>query len=188
MHRLESDGRFRILHQLSCLFGALLAVGCVHTGSELRDSPERRILPVADRERPVDTMVRPAVASQRGQGAEAHSEGDRAASLPPAIEAARPAGNHDRSSSPAPALPRDSDEAALDAIAASGKPLTLAEAADIRAARPNGARSDASMSDDERAAFKNAIWLCASCHTIIDTNQCADFSTDDTGDDSHTLA
>jgi len=77
-----------------------------------------------------DVKVRPAVAPQPGQGAEARSEGDRSNPLPPAIGEPPRRGNSDRSS-PAPALPSDSDEAALDAIAASGKPLTLPEAIDM---------------------------------------------------------
>lgn len=56
--------------------------------------------------------------------------------------------------------------------------LKLGEAAHIRAARPGEARYDEKMTDDERAAFENGIWLCASCHTMIDKNKGADFSTD----------
>ena len=45
----------------------------------------------------------------------------------------------------------------------------LGEAAHIRAARL-GPRYDESMTDDERAHPDNGIWLCASCHTLIDKN------------------
>jgi hypothetical protein len=31
------------------------------------------------------------------------------------------------------------------------------------------------MTDDERASFDNGIWLCASCHTMVDKNMGADF-------------
>ena len=57
----------------------------------------------------------------------ARPEGDRSNALPPAI-AELPSRTNSDHSSPAPSLPSDSDEAALDAITASGKPLTLPEA------------------------------------------------------------
>jgi hypothetical protein len=53
----------------------------------------------------------------------------------------------------------------------------IGEAAHICAARP-GARYDPSMTDDQRAAIDNGIWLCASCHTLIDKNDGADFPKD----------
>lgn len=52
--------------------------------------------------------------------------------------------------------------------------VKLGEAAHIRAARP-GARFDETMTDDERAHPDNGIWLCASCHTLIDKNNGVDF-------------
>lgn len=49
--------------------------------------------------------------------------------------------------------------------------LKLGEAAHICAARElNGARFDRNMTDDQRAHFDNGIWLCASCHTMVDKN------------------
>jgi hypothetical protein len=45
----------------------------------------------------------------------------------------------------------------------------LGEAAHIRAARP-GPRYDENMTDEQRAHPDNGIWLCASCHTLIDKN------------------
>jgi len=51
----------------------------------------------------------------------------------------------------------------------------LGEAAHIRAARP-GPRYDPKMSDADRADPANGIWLCASCHTLIDKNNGKDFS------------
>jgi len=45
------------------------------------------------------------------------------------------------------------------------------EAAHIRAKKNGEARHDKDMSDDERAAFENGIWLCASCHTMIDKDK-----------------
>ena len=55
----------------------------------------------------------------------------------------------------------------------------LGEAAHIRAARPGppGPRYDPSMTDAERADISNGIWLCASCHTMIDKNDGAGFPT-----------
>jgi hypothetical protein len=56
--------------------------------------------------------------------------------------------------------------------------LKLGEAAHICAARAGEARYVANMADEERAAFENGIWLCASCHTMIDKNKGADFPVD----------
>jgi hypothetical protein len=53
--------------------------------------------------------------------------------------------------------------------------LKLGEAAHIQAARPGQARYDPNMSDAQRADPTNGIWLCASCHSLIDKNQGADF-------------
>jgi len=50
----------------------------------------------------------------------------------------------------------------------------LGEAAHICAARP-GPRYDVNMTDVERAHPDNGIWLCASCHTLIDKNGGEDF-------------
>jgi outer membrane protein TolC len=73
--------------------------------------------------------VKPAAAAQPGSGPEARAAGDQANTLPPAIGEPSPRASSEPSS-PAPSLPSDSDEAALEAIAASGKPLTLPEAID----------------------------------------------------------
>lgn len=56
----------------------------------------------------------------------------------------------------------------VDAIGALA--VKLGEAAHIAGAKPNAARYDTSMTDDERASIDNGIWLCANCHTIIDKN------------------
>jgi len=125
------------------LIGLVLVTGCAQSRTDLQDTLARRVMPdevtrgqsssrgegKGDRAT-TDANVRPAVAPQPGQGAEARSDGDRSNPLPPAIGEPPRRGNSDRSS-PAPALPSDSDEAALDAIAASGKPLTLPEAIDM---------------------------------------------------------
>lgn len=50
------------------------------------------------------------------------------------------------------------------------KAINLGEAAHIRAARP-GARYDASMTDAERAAISNGIWLCKVCARRIDLDE-----------------
>ena len=53
--------------------------------------------------------------------------------------------------------------------------IKLGECAHIRAARPGEARYEENMTDEQRAQPDNAIWLCASCHTMIDKNKGADF-------------
>jgi hypothetical protein len=56
--------------------------------------------------------------------------------------------------------------------------IKLGEAAHIRAKRTGQARFDEGMSDEERAAAENGIWLCASCHTMVDKNRGLDFPTE----------
>jgi len=51
------------------------------------------------------------------------------------------------------------------------KAINLGEAAHIRAARPGQARYDASMTDKERAAISNGIWLCKECARRIDVDE-----------------
>ncbi len=46
--------------------------------------------------------------------------------------------------------------------------LNIGEAAHICAASPGGARYDPGMSEDERKSISNGIWLCATCHKIVD--------------------
>ena len=53
--------------------------------------------------------------------------------------------------------------------------IKLGEAAHICAARSGHARYDDKMRDEQRAAPDNGIWLCASCHTMVDKNRGADF-------------
>src|SRR5262245_14073525 len=124
------------------LIGLLLASGCVQSRTNLQDALARRVRPTevapgqstsqdagkGDRAAR-DPKVKPAAAEQLGQKVEIRSSGDRPDPLPSAIaEPPRPV-DSDRPS-PAPYLPSDSDQAALDAITASGKPLTLPEAID----------------------------------------------------------
>jgi hypothetical protein len=51
------------------------------------------------------------------------------------------------------------------------KAVNLGEAAHIRAARPGQARYDISMTDQERAAISNGIWLCKECARKIDIDE-----------------
>lgn len=63
-------------------------------------------------------------------------------------------------------------------------PLKLlnGEAAHICSAKPGTkknlqARYDLNMTDAQRADPENGIWLCAGCHTLVDKNSGADFTT-----------
>ncbi len=56
--------------------------------------------------------------------------------------------------------------------------LKIGEAAHIAAARPGELRYDKNMTDKQRADISNGIWLCASCHTMVDKNKGADFPAD----------
>jgi len=49
-----------------------------------------------------------------------------------------------------------------------GEDTYVAEAAHIRGEKPSAARYDPSMTDDERDAIENLIYLCTDDHTIID--------------------
>ena len=51
-----------------------------------------------------------------------------------------------------------------------GTPYTLGEKAHIEGERPNSARYNLNMTDDERSAYDNLILLCGNCHTEIDSN------------------
>lgn len=51
------------------------------------------------------------------------------------------------------------------------KAVNLGEAAHVRAARPGQARYDAKMTDEERAAISNGIWLCKECARRIDVDE-----------------
>ncbi len=122
--------------------GLALASGCAHSQTDLQDRLARRVTPVeiatgnstsraeakvADRPT-TDAKVHPAVASQPSQARQSSSEDGRSPSLPAAIEGLPARVESGRPTPAAPLLPPDSDEAALEAITASGKPLTLPEA------------------------------------------------------------
>jgi hypothetical protein len=49
-----------------------------------------------------------------------------------------------------------------------GKSIHIAEMAHVFAAKDDGPRANARLSEDERGAFENLILLCPVCHTIID--------------------
>jgi outer membrane protein TolC len=122
------------------LIGLILATGCAQSRTNLQDTLARRIVPaevdtgqaMSRSEGTIavattDVKVKPAAAAQPGQGPEARVGGDGANAPLPAITEP-PRGASSEPSSHAPSLPSDSDEGALDAIIASGKPLTLPEA------------------------------------------------------------
>jgi len=143
------------------LIGLVLVTGCAQSRTDLQDTLARRVIPdevasgqstsrgegKGDRAT-TDPNVRPAAAAQPGPGtearsegdrsktvqpgpgAQARSEGDRSSAIPPAIVEPPQRRNSDHSS-PATSLPSDSDQATLEAIAASGKPLTVSEAIDV---------------------------------------------------------
>jgi len=143
------------------LIGLALVTGCAQSRTDLQDTLARRVIPdeaasgqstsrgegKGDRAT-TDPNVRPAAAAQPGPGtearsegdrsktvqpgpgAQARSEGDRSSAIPPAIVEPTQRRNSDHSS-PATSLPSDSDQATLEAIAASGKPLTVSEAIDV---------------------------------------------------------
>ena len=117
------------------LIGLLVVAGCAHSTRELQDR-------LADRVRPLDVgagkstsqgegkvalratkdaTVQPAVALQPKEGRAAPPESDRATPLPPAIIASPGRVDSDQPTTATNALPSDSDEATLDAIAANGK-------------------------------------------------------------------
>jgi outer membrane protein TolC len=112
------------------LMGLVLLTGCAVFRTDVQETLARRVMPLevaairptsrpeskSDAKATKDATVRPAAVSQLPPALEAP---------PPQVDAARP------SASPAASLPSDSDEAALDAIAATGRPLTLPEAIDL---------------------------------------------------------
>jgi outer membrane protein TolC len=77
-----------------------------------------------------DDSLRRASASQEGQEARSRPGGDNSVPLPSAIDRPRQTGEPISLPLSAETLPGDSDEAALDTIAAAGKPLTLNQAID----------------------------------------------------------
>jgi outer membrane protein len=142
MRRSDLIHDFRRICRQAWLIGLVLTFGCAHSQTDLQDRLARRVTPVeidprqstsqpqakAGDRATMDAKVQPAVASQPAQGTGARPETDLRAPLPPALPAPPIRADDHRAPPPAVSLPRDSDEATLDAIAANGKPLSLPEA------------------------------------------------------------
>jgi outer membrane protein TolC len=160
------------------------ALGCIHSQTDLRDRLEQRVTPVkigpdnsprlaesARVDRPTtDAQVQPAAASQPSQAVNAAVESPRPPSLPPAIEGATAPIGSDSPRSTAPALPADSNEAALDAIAASGKPVTVAEAISLAFANQPRLRAQLETIRQargaEQIAFSAFLPLAAGAYSV----------------------
>ena len=141
----DADHALTPIRRQFWLIGVVFTIGCAYSKSELQDRLARRVVPIeagvgqsaglpdpktSDRATN-DTTVRLAATSQPAQTTEARADNDRSGPLPPALEGPPRRPDSDAKPSPATSLPSDSDEATLDAIATSGKPLTLAEAIDL---------------------------------------------------------
>ncbi len=144
MPRSDAGHALRSIGRQFWLIGLVFTVGCAYSKSELQGRLARRVVPIeadsgqsasppeprtSDRATS-DTKVRLA-ASQPGQLTEVRTDNERSSPLPPAIEG--PPRRPDSAATPSlsTSLPTDSDEATLDALAASGKPLALPEAIDL---------------------------------------------------------
>ena len=141
---MPRSDRFRGFRDFRCqlwLIGLVMTTGCATSYTNLKDTLAQRVLPVeveagrkmsqpqvkAGDRATTDTKVQPALASQPGQETGARTENDRSTPLPPVHEGP-PSRVDSEASPPAMALPSDSDEATLDAIAATDKTVTLEEA------------------------------------------------------------
>lgn len=51
---------------------------------------------------------------------------------------------------------------------AAGATATTGEAAHIAGEKPDAARYDSSMTDEQRNCYANLIYLCGDCHTVVD--------------------
>lgn len=51
------------------------------------------------------------------------------------------------------------------------KTVNIGEAAHITAVSPDEARYNADLSDEQRRAYDNGIWLCRSCHGKVDKDE-----------------
>jgi outer membrane protein TolC len=121
-----------------------LVPGCAQSKTDLVDLLTRRVIPAEAATghstsqgdgkgdgATTDAKVKPAATGQPRQETEGRSQPDQDSPLPPAIPASAPRRDTDRLSSTPASLPSDSDQATLEAIAASGKPLTVSEAIDL---------------------------------------------------------
>jgi outer membrane protein TolC len=125
----------------ACLGSLVVTAGCVHSQTNLESRIGTRVSPEGDagssasKSEPAgvagatkDAAVRPAAASQPSAASAAATKTDRPTPLPPAIKPSQRRADTDRALTSAATLPSDSDDAALDAIAANGQPLSLPEA------------------------------------------------------------
>jgi outer membrane protein TolC len=131
-----------VVISLAWLVGLLLVAGCAHSQVELREQLANRVLAVeggngdpssmaeakAVKHSKTDAAVKPTFASQTSRGAQSQPEGERARSLPAAIIPPPRQVDSEQPSGPESQLPDDSNQATLEAIAASGKPLPLHDA------------------------------------------------------------
>lgn len=71
-------------------------------------------------------------------------------------------------------------ECRIRAVAADGDSVRgvtrLGEVAHIRGARPGSPRHDPAQTDEQRADAENAMFLCETCHRLVDTNNGAGFT------------
>jgi outer membrane protein TolC len=122
--------------------GLALVGGCAHSQSEVKERLAGRVAPVETgvnksssrtpakvaNQPATDANVQPAVASQPSQAVQRGAENSRSPALPPPIEFVPARAGSEQPAPEAALLPPDSDEAALDAIAANGKPVSLQDA------------------------------------------------------------
>jgi outer membrane protein TolC len=141
---LRSD-RIHAVGRCALLLGLFVSTGCVHSQTDLQDRLARRVMPVergaaaltsraevkATDQAARDVAVRPAGASQPNQESQARTRGNESTPLPPAIEGQLRGPDTEPSPSSVATLPVDSDQATLDALAATGKPLALPEAVEL---------------------------------------------------------
>jgi outer membrane protein len=137
-HRLSSVRRW------AWLLGLNFAMGCAHEQTDLRDDlavqpapaesagarqDSRKAVLAEVKPLPSDSMVSRTQASREVDGRKAAPGGTDSTDLPPALEGAAPMTSLVRQpATPATSLIESPESAELDAIAASGRPLSLPEA------------------------------------------------------------
>jgi outer membrane protein TolC len=131
-----------LVYRLAWLIGIVVTTGCLHSETDFQTRLVSRVAPLdfgnaspsratelkAAKPTTKDTTVHPAVAMQSRERIEARTENDRTAPLPAAIIPPPRRVDSHRPPSEAASLPNDSNEAALDAVAAAGKPVALSDA------------------------------------------------------------
>ena len=124
------------------LIGLAVATGCTHSQTDLQDQLSQRVSPIEAsktgssskaavnfaRRDSKDAEVHPAIALQPTERVQAPAQANRETPLPPAIVPPPRRVDSDRVPPTAVSLPGDSDEAALEAMTAAGKPLPLDDA------------------------------------------------------------